>query len=450
MQNASTKCQPTNIAQIVTKSISAEVANLNEEISYLLRVQNLVEVTSLHLKMCCSALDQCVKVHNDEHFGHIPLWGFLNTYRSKGEIKGDRSQMKHICRHYLEKVSNLLLLAGFRSTSKNVQPIKYMDFRDQMMHRFKDSWNVSVSVSKNKEWLDSIQKGDTSGCCLGDFPNALSANWTLEASKLFQDVLGRLYDHSAALFLDSVKPDPIKQAGILQLINASKVPSEQMASFASCERVFVQRFCTASWFCGICFICRFYLCLQESYLHYSRILLTNFAVLPNWSSTKLPHRTFLHFPNKLGSDFSDVGFSKPQIDTPYDFLEELQKLLQEVHDFLNSNAMSLSMSTRMSLNFEILQNAILFMGARYADGDDSNSPGILQILEREWTGHAPETGLSKDLENTCRLVDQRLKICRSKILTLNGKAKRAQLLKEDLRLADQLTHCDNRKHSVAC
>jgi hypothetical protein len=171
-----------------------------------------------------------------------------------------------------------------------------------------------------------------------------------------------------------------------------------------------------------------------------------FAVLPNWSSTKLPHRTFLHCPNKHGSDFSDVGFHKPQIDTPYDFLEELQKLLQEVHDFLNSDVLSLS--KRMSDNFEILQNAILFMGERYADGDDSNNPGILQMLQREWTGHAelpgvPKSlGLSLDLENTCRLVDQRLKICRSKILTLNGKAKRAQLLKEDLRSADRPTHCD--------
>jgi hypothetical protein len=244
LQNPSTQFLPTNIAQIVTKSISAEVANLNEEISYLLRLQSLVEVTSLHLKMCCSALDQCLKVHNDVHLGHVPLWEFLNTLRSKGEIKGDRSRMKHICRHYLEKVSNLLFLAGFRSISKNLPPIKYLDFRDQMIYRFKDSWNVVVSVPKKKEWSDSIQKGDTSGCCLGDFPNALSANWTPEAGKLFQDVLGRLYDHSAALFLDSVKPDPIKQAGILHLINASK-ESSQMASLASCERIFVQRFCAA-------------------------------------------------------------------------------------------------------------------------------------------------------------------------------------------------------------
>ncbi len=84
-----------------------------------------------------------------------------------------------------------------------------------------------------------------------------------------------------------------------------------------------------------------------------------------------------------------------------------------------------------------LQNAVLFLGDRDVNGDHSSNPGVLQILRYEWTGTDPQqplkAGLARDLENTCRLVEQRVKVCRSKILTLTGKQKRAQLMKDDPR-----------------
>ena len=90
------------------------------------------------------------------------------------------------------------------------------------------------------------------------------------------------------------------------------------------------------------------------------------------------------------------------------------------------------------------------MGGRDVDGNDSSNPGVLEILRYEWTGSfdrnpAPPdslpVGLAQDLEETCRLVEQRVKVCRSKILTLTGKQKRAQLMKDDLRSASVTSNC---------
>jgi hypothetical protein len=87
---------------------------------------------------------------------------------------------------------------------------------------------------------------------------------------------------------------------------------------------------------------------------------------------------------------------------------------------------------------QALQNSILFMGERDVDGKDSSSLGILQILDHEWAGspygdRQQKPGLAGDLETLHRLVDQRLKTCHSKILTLTGKQKRAQLFRDDPR-----------------
>jgi hypothetical protein len=127
---------------------------------------------------------------------------------------------------------------------------------------------------------------------------------------------------------------------------------------------------------------------------------------------------------------------------PYVFLDNLLQLLQETLNFLNG--------THPPPQFEDLQNAILFMGGRDVDGNDSSNPGVLEILRYEWTGFldrnpAPQdslpAGLASDLESTCRLVEQRVKVCRSKILTLTGKQKRAQLMKDDRRSASVTSYC---------
>ncbi len=140
---------------------------------------------------------------------------------------------------------------------------------------------------------------------------------------------------------------------------------------------------------------------------------------------------FLDCPTALGSEFA-AEF--PGIKTPFDFLKHFQGLLRGVYECLNSDFLHMSKG-----QFEDLQKAILFMGERDADGGESNSDGILQILKRDWndtTNDVKEVekgGLATDLEILRRLADQRLKMCRSKILTLNGKAKRALLTKEDPR-----------------
>jgi hypothetical protein len=246
-----------SVAQIETRSVRAEVENLNEEVLYLLRFQNFLEVTILHLKSCRNALDQCSQVHYDEHLGHVQFWEFLNKHATEpyNIPPTDRSRMKHICRQYLEKVSNLFLLAGvpvrppqgssstFEKVSKNVPQIKYSAFRDQMMYRFKDSWNVVNAPPGRKKWKDSIQTpvGETSQCCRGDFTD-MSSEWTQSAALLFQDVLGRLHDHSSALFLaenTGNRIDPIKQREISKLINSFRSnPNTALAFLPECERTF--------------------------------------------------------------------------------------------------------------------------------------------------------------------------------------------------------------------
>jgi hypothetical protein len=218
----------------VTSSINDEVKHLNLEVSYLMRLQKLVEVTILHLKMCRGALDQCKKVHDDEHKGHVQLWELLDQLRHHAPLSAaDRSLLKHICRQYLEKISNLFLLAGipakvakvatFDTISKGLPRIKYTAFRDQMMYHFKDCWGTRGNV-----WTDAIHKRDTSTCCVGNIDfTAISSDWTKDSGILFQDVLGRLHDHSIDLFLSPTPPspnhpDPIRQAGVLKLIKGSQ------------------------------------------------------------------------------------------------------------------------------------------------------------------------------------------------------------------------------------
>jgi hypothetical protein len=152
------------------------------------------------------------------------------------------------------------------------------------------------------------------------------------------------------------------------------------------------------------------------------------------------HLNFLDCPTTLGSEFASEFSGIKQ--TPFGFLKYLQGLLRQVYESLNSDILHTSKGGAPTL-FEDLQRAILFMGERDADGGDSNSTGIIQILQRDWNGFTSKDGevgkddlkpgLATDLETLSRLADQRLKICRSKILTLNGKAKRAQLTKEDPR-----------------
>lgn len=221
---------------------------MKEEVCYLLRLQKLIEVTILHLKMCRSALDQCIKVHNDPHLGHVQFWELLNHWRTGSNLSvTDRSRLKHICRQYLEKVSNLILLAGipvkqpspsFDAISRYTTRIKYTAFRDQMMYHFKDSWNTT-----GRTWTDSIHasvtsSSDTSHCCCGNL-DLIGSDWTKDAGILFQDILGRLHDHSCGLFpqgsKSASKSDPIKQAGILKLINAYR-GSLDFITFSSCKR----------------------------------------------------------------------------------------------------------------------------------------------------------------------------------------------------------------------
>jgi hypothetical protein len=248
-----------HVAQNEARCIRDEVQNLNAEILYLLRFQNFLEMTNLHLNFCCNSLEQCCQLHNDEHLGHVQLWEFLNKHAADPYkiLPTDRSRMKHICRQYYEKLSNLFLLAGvpvspppgssstFEKISKSIPQIKYSSFRDQMMYRFKDSWNVANAPSGSKYWKDPIQipeaqKPMFSQCCRGNFTE-MSFEWTPQAGLLLQDVLGRLYDHSSALFPSEKKQaksaniDPIKQREISKLINSFRSNTE-LATLPECER----------------------------------------------------------------------------------------------------------------------------------------------------------------------------------------------------------------------
>ena len=141
----------------------------------------------------------------------------------------------------------MLLLAGvstaadFQTIAPRVPPIKCLAFRDQMMHRFSGTWNT-VQTHKSRGWKDAISqptatnRQPTAFCCQGDFAQGLSGDWTHEAGLLFQDVLGRLYDHSSAVIIPSATATPldVRQAGICQLLNATKGASE-LKSLRSCE-----------------------------------------------------------------------------------------------------------------------------------------------------------------------------------------------------------------------
>jgi len=163
------------------------------------------------------------------------------------------------------------------------------------------------------------------------------------------------------------------------------------------------------------------------------------AVLDVWKMSNLTtsNRSFLESSDKSALSKKDYpsSDSSPGLKSclPLDFLSDLRHILQEVAD---SNIDSIVERQR-----KFVQDAILFMGERDEDGNDSGNPGLLQALRYEWTGVPDRTlshmqreqkpGLAGDLENLCQLVEQRIRICRSRILTLNGKAKRAQLMKDD-------------------
>jgi len=163
------------------------------------------------------------------------------------------------------------------------------------------------------------------------------------------------------------------------------------------------------------------------------------AVLDVWKMSNLTtsNRSFLESSDKSALSKKDYpsSDSSPGLKSclPLDFLSDLRHILQEVAD---SNIDSIVERQR-----KFVQDAILFMGERDEDGNDSGNPGLLQALRYEWTGvpdripphmqREQKPGLAGDLENLCQLVEQRIRICRSRILTLNGKAKRAQLMKDD-------------------
>lgn len=274
--------QPSAVVQShKTTSFSEEVANMEKEILYLHRLQNLFEVTILHMKICVNALHQLHKVHYDEHLGHVQLWEFLQ----KNDLKGDLSRVKHICRQYIEKISNVLLLAGvstkadFDFIASKVPPIKYLAFRDQMMHRFSGTWNTVQTTHTSRGWKDAISQPTatnrypTAFCCQGYFPQGLSGDWTHGAGLLFQDVLGRLYDHSSAVIIPSATATPldVRQAGICQLLNATKgacasksLLSCELKSLRSCELI-----CVFLFLCTILFVVRAHLphCVVPNHHH---------------------------------------------------------------------------------------------------------------------------------------------------------------------------------------
>ncbi len=156
--------------------------------------------------------------------------------------------------------------------------------------------------------------------------------------------------------------------------------------------------------------------------------------MPHWDCESSENRSFLDVPD-ISSHFGIFATS-----TPFEFLEHLRQLLHEIHESLNSDMVA----SASFITIHNLQDAILFMSERDVDGNDSSSPGILQILQDEWAGVADlqrKPGLAGDLETTHRLVEQRLKTCQSKILTLTGKQKRAQLIRDDPRSVGLPRNC---------
>lgn len=215
------------------KYIQQEVEKLNKEISYLFRLQNLTDVTRLHLRTCCAALDQCFKVHDDKNMGHVQLWEFLNLLNQSQTLNTTQcSRMKHLCMQYREKLSNLIVLAGYPPRMLNLPKISYSAFRDQMIHRFKDtsSWHAFEFIKSD----GALHKE----CKTGEFDQfSTSTDWTFEAGKagkIFHDVLGRFYDHASDLF--GSLPAPC-QEGLSQHINAFKGKAD-FATLKTCAYKF--------------------------------------------------------------------------------------------------------------------------------------------------------------------------------------------------------------------
>ena len=167
------------------------------------------------------------------------------------------------------------------------------------------------------------------------------------------------------------------------------------------------------------------------------------AVLDVW---KTSNRSFLESSDKSSLSKKDYPSSDPHSPglkscLPLDFLSDLVHILQEVADSIIGSEVQKPQQQKQLQQRKFVQDAILFMGERDEDGNDSGNPGLLQALRYEWTGvpdripphmqREQKPGLAGDLENLCQLSEQRIRICRSRILTLNGKAKRAQLMKDD-------------------
>jgi hypothetical protein len=169
-----------------------EVANLNREIDDLLKLKNYAEVIALHLKTCCVALDQCFQVHYDGHLGHSQFWEYLDCFSfakvSNDSSDRDRSRkINYICRQYLEKVSNMLQLAGLENP-KSSPPIKHPAFRDQIMQRFKGDDPVFEGIPISN----------------------LSANWTEESHVILIKILKNgLVKSAQGLFEESSAQPPI-------------------------------------------------------------------------------------------------------------------------------------------------------------------------------------------------------------------------------------------------
>jgi hypothetical protein len=178
--------------------------------------------------------------------------------------------------------------------------------------------------------------------------------------------------------------------------------------------------------------------------HFSHYAL---AVLDVWVIPKTTNRTFLESSGNSSLSAKEYPSSRegtfwvPKSCLPLEFLSDLHKQLQHVITELASpSTFSSTVNLVPTPRCQFVQDAILFMGERDEDGNDSGNPGLLHALQCEWNGvpdHEPQhdreqkLGLAGDLENLSQLVEQRIKICRSRILTLTGKEKRAQLMMDD-------------------
>ena len=188
--------------------------------------------------------------------------------------------------------------------------------------------------------------------------------------------------------------------------------------------------------------CSLYISQRMS--HFSHYAL---AVLDVWVIPKTTNRTFLESSGNASLSAKEYPSSRegtfwvPKSCLPLEFLSDLHKQLHQVITELASPSTFSTVSSVPAPRCQFVQDAILFMGERDEDGNDSGNPGLLQALQYEWNGipdrepqhldREQKPGLAGDLENLSRFVEQRIKICRSRILTLTGKEKRAQLMMDD-------------------